>query len=202
MATAKTLFLLILSAWLAGCSSIQPAPVADAVPLPAADPAPRASDTRPEPAMAAPAASASLAEGAKPQPGAALSPEALFVALSALGTDYRRGGKAIATGFDCSGLVAHVYAQAYGLKLPHNARAQSERGKPVPVESLTIGDLVFYNTLGQPFSHVGIYVGDGRFLHAPKPGAVVRTESMRAAYWTKRCNGARRLGPTVWAQSG
>ena len=69
-------------------------------------------------------------------------------------------------------------------------------------DELKPGDLVFYNTLGQPFSHVGIYVGDGRFLHAPKPGAVVRTESMRSAYWTRRFNGARRLGPTVMAQSG
>lgn len=204
MANAKTLFLLILSAWLVGCSSIQPAPVADAVPLAAAAPAPRATDARPEPALAASAGpvEAAPADGEKSQSGAALSPEALFVALAALGTDYRRGGKAIATGFDCSGLVAHVYAQAYGLKLPHNARAQSERGMPVPVESLAIGDLVFYNTLGQPFSHVGIYVGDGRFLHAPKPGAVVRTESMRSSYWTKRFNGARRPGPTVLAQSG
>lgn len=195
MATAKTLFLLILSAWLAGCSSIAPAPVADAAPQPAAvEPAPRVAELPPVPVLAPPAAPALPAD-------AALSPEALFVALAALGTDYRRGGKAIATGFDCSGLVAHVYGQAYGLKLPHNARAQSERGRPVPVESLAIGDLVFYNTLGQPFSHVGIYVGDGRFLHAPKPGAVVRTESMRSAYWTKRFNGARRLGPTVVAQA-
>lgn len=199
MATAKTLFLLILSAWLAGCSSIAPAPVSDLAPQAAvAEAAPRAPELRPEPRPEPAPPNAMPVEPAQ----AALSPEALFVALSALGTDYRRGGKAIATGFDCSGLVAHVYGQAYGLKLPHNARAQSERGKPVPVDSLVIGDLVFYNTLGQPFSHVGIYVGDGRFLHAPKPGAVVRTESMRSAYWTKRFNGARRLAPTVLAQAG
>ena len=99
----------------------------------------------------------------------------------------------MATGFDCSGLVAHVFKEAYGLLLPHNAKAQSERGKFVPARELEAGDLVFFNTERQPFSHVGIYLGDGRFIHAPKPGAVVRTENMQLAYWRTRYDGARRL---------
>jgi cell wall-associated NlpC family hydrolase len=121
--------------------------------------------------------------------------EALLQALLSLGLDYRYGGKTPETGFDCSGLVAHVFREAYGIQLPHNARAQSEYGKRVGLSELRAGDLVFYNTLNRPFSHVGIYLGDGRFLHAPKTGAQVRVESIRAGYWSKRFDGARRLKP-------
>ena len=130
-----------------------------------------------------------------------LAPDALFTTLAMLDTDYRRGGKSIATGFDCSGLVAHVFLQAYGIRLPHNALAQSERGQWIEEEKLDVGDLVFYNTNGKPYSHVGIYIGDGRFIHAPKPGAVVRTERMNLRYWSKRYNGARRMAPTVMADA-
>ena len=130
-----------------------------------------------------------------------LAPDALFTTLAMLDTDYRRGGKSIATGFDCSGLVAHVFLQAYGIRLPHNALAQSERGQWIEEEKLDVGDLVFYNTNGKPYSHVGIYIGDGRFIHAPKPGAVVRTERMILRYWSKRYNGARRMAPTVMADA-
>ena len=121
--------------------------------------------------------------------------EALLLALLSLGVDYRYGGKTPATGFDCSGLVAHVFREAYGIQLPHNARAQSEYGKRIGQSELRAGDLVFYNTLNRPYSHVGIYLGDGRFLHAPKTGAQVRVESISAAYWSKRFDGARRLKP-------
>lgn len=130
-----------------------------------------------------------------------LAPDALFTTLAMLDTDYRRGGKSLATGFDCSGLVAHVFLQAYGIRLPHNALAQSERGQWIEEEKLDVGDLVFYNTNGKPYSHVGIYIGDGRFIHAPKPGAVVRTERMNLRYWSKRYNGARRMAPTVMADA-
>lgn len=121
--------------------------------------------------------------------------EALLQALLALGLDYRYGGKSPETGFDCSGLVAHVFREAYGIHLPHNARAQSRYGVRVSLAELRAGDLVFYNTLNRPFSHVGIYLGDGRFLHAPKTGAQVRVESISAGYWMKRFDGARRLRP-------
>lgn len=127
------------------------------------------------------------------QRNAARSPELLLQTITAVGFDYQRGGKSMATGFDCSGLVAHVFKEAYGVLLPHNAKAQSERGRFVPVKDLEAGDLVFFNTEKQPFSHVGIYLGDGRFIHAPKPGAVVRTESMQLTYWRTRFDGARRI---------
>ena len=119
--------------------------------------------------------------------------EALLQALSALGVDYRYGGKSPTSGFDCSGLVAHVFLEAYGVRLPANARAQSDAGQPVSFDELQPGDLVFYDTLNQPFSHVGIYLGDGKFIHAPRAGASVRVESLRSAYWSRRWNGARRI---------
>jgi cell wall-associated NlpC family hydrolase len=142
---------------------------------------------------------AGCASVAPPAPPAAratpAAAEAVFQALMTLGVDYRNGGRSPVTGFDCSGLVAHVYREAWGLRLPHNARAQSELGKPVAAEALQPGDLVFYNTLNQPFSHVGIYLGEGRFLHAPKAGQRVRMENIEAKYWRARFDGARRLEP-------
>jgi cell wall-associated NlpC family hydrolase len=123
--------------------------------------------------------------------------EALLQTLLMLGVDFRYGGKSPETGFDCSGLVAHVFREAYGIELPHNARAQSEMGMRVSLSELRAGDLVFYNTLNRPFSHVGIYLGDGRFVHAPKTGAQVRVEPIRGKYWMRRFDGARRIQRTV-----
>jgi cell wall-associated NlpC family hydrolase len=119
--------------------------------------------------------------------------EALLQTLLTLGVDYRSGGSSHLTGFDCSGLVAHVFKQAYGIRLPQNAKAQSQAGSPVELVDLQAGDLVFYDTLKRPYSHVGIYIGDGKFVHAPKTGSQVRVESIRAGYWVQRYNGARRI---------
>ncbi len=123
--------------------------------------------------------------------------ETLLQALLALGVDYRYGGNSPVTGFDCSGLVAYVYREAWGIRLPHNTRAQSEAGVPVSLAELQPGDLVFYDTEKRPFSHVGIYMGNGQFVHAPKSGARVRVESLESSYWTRRFNGARRIEPSI-----
>jgi cell wall-associated NlpC family hydrolase len=128
-----------------------------------------------------------------PPKSSARSQEALIEALATAGVPYRRGGDSRASGFDCSGLVAHVYREAFGIELPHNALAQSRMGRHVTQAGLEPGDLVFYNTERRPYSHVGIYLGDNRFIHAPRPGAAVRIEDMRAAYWVRRYDGARRL---------
>lgn len=117
----------------------------------------------------------------------------LFQVLTSIGVDYKYGGNSHATGFDCSGLVAHVYREGYGIALPRTSFAQSQSGRPVAADELQPGDLVFYNTLNKPYSHVGIYLGDGRFIHAPKTGSAVRIESLGSAYWSKRWNGARRI---------
>jgi len=116
-------------------------------------------------------------------------------ALLALGDDYRYGGESPRTGFDCSGLVAHVFEQAWGIRLPHSVQAQSEVGTPVSLAQLQPGDLVFYDTQHRPYSHVGIYIGGGRFVHAPKTGAQVRIEELRNRYWASRFDGARRIQP-------
>jgi cell wall-associated NlpC family hydrolase len=116
-------------------------------------------------------------------------------ALRVLGVQYQRGGDSPATGFDCSGLVTHVFQRAWGLLLPRTVKEQSTVGKSVRFEELEPGDLVFYNTRNRPYSHVGIYIGDGKFIHAPKPGAQVRVENVQSSYWRPRFNGARRLDP-------
>jgi len=121
--------------------------------------------------------------------------EALMRAIMALDTDYRYGGQSMANGFDCSGLVAYVFKSAWGLELPHSSRAQSEYGIPVAASALRPGDLVFYNTTHRPYSHVGIYLGDGKFIHAPRTGERVRIEDLHKRYWVRRFNGARRITP-------
>ncbi len=150
-------------------------------------------------ARAAPAQDASIARPApavRPETRAA-DPEMLFVALAAAGVDYRSGGRSHQAGFDCSGLVAFVFQEAYGLALPHSTLAQSGLGEPIEASALQPGDLVFFNTQRKPYSHVGIYMGEGRFIHAPRKGSVVRTENMRARYWSTRFDGARRIAPVA-----
>lgn len=142
------------------------------------------------------ASMAPVAPTQSPPPRAERS-EALLQALLSLGVDYRYGGDSPATGFDCSGLVAHVYKEAWGMRLPRDTKAQSQAGVPVSLAELRAGDLVFYDTLKRPYSHVGIYLGDGKFVHAPKTGAQVRVESLKSAYWTQRFNGARRIEPSL-----
>jgi len=121
--------------------------------------------------------------------------EALMQAIMTLDTDYRYGGRTLSNGFDCSGLVAYVFKAAWDLDLPHNSRAQSEYGIPIDASALRPGDLVFYNTAHRPYSHVGIYLGDGKFIHAPRTGARVRIENLHKRYWTRRFDGARRITP-------
>lgn len=114
-------------------------------------------------------------------------------ALSQVGIPYRFGGSSPDNGFDCSGLVQYVYNQGAGLALPRNTQAMSEIGAPVASGELEPGDLVFFDTLRRPYSHVGIYLGEHRFVHAPNTGGAVELVDMRERYWQTRFNGARRL---------
>jgi len=114
-------------------------------------------------------------------------------ALGFIGVKYRRGGNVPETGFDCSGLVRYVFHDAWGLDLPRRAEQISHIGARVGKDQLQPGDLVFYNTLRKTVSHVGIYLGDGQFIHAPSRGEEVRVEDMNQPYWTKRFSGARRV---------
>jgi hypothetical protein len=114
-------------------------------------------------------------------------------AMGLLGVPYRAGGTSESTGFDCSGFVRTIFERSIGLVLPRRAKDQAEVTQNVDVKDLKPGDLVFYHTLRQAFSHVGIYIGDGKFIHSPRPGHQVRIEDMRDAYWAKRFDGARRV---------
>ena len=114
-------------------------------------------------------------------------------ALGFLGVPYRRGGNEAETGFDCSGFVRAIYQQTAGLLLPRRAAEQAAATEKIDKTDLKPGDLVFFNTMRRAFSHVGIYVGNGKFIHSPKPGGEVRVEDMGASYWSKRFDGARRV---------
>lgn len=115
-------------------------------------------------------------------------------AVSLVGSPYRLGGTSPATGLDCSGFVGHVFLQAAGVTLPRDSRALSEVGRPLAVSELQPGDLVFFNTLDRAYSHVGIYLGDNRFVHAAssRTGAVM-VSSLGDRYWRERYDGARRV---------
>jgi len=119
----------------------------------------------------------------------------VIAAMALLDRPYRAGGASAETGFDCSAFTRHVYGQALGIELPRSAQEQAAAPMLRPVAgdvALQAGDLVFFNTQQRTYSHVGIYLGDGRFVHAPRTGAQIRTESISAAYWSRRYTGARR----------
>jgi len=119
--------------------------------------------------------------------------EVVFRALSLLGVNYRFGGNSPAAGLDCSGLVRLVFSEVTGLTLPRRSDEMSRVGGSVDKSELQPGDLVFFNTLRMPFSHVGIFIGNGQFVHSPSSGSSVRVENMNLSYWQSRFNGARRL---------
>ncbi|MBI5891577.1 MAG: C40 family peptidase [Nitrosomonadales bacterium] len=117
----------------------------------------------------------------------------VMYAVSLADTPYRYGGNSANGGFDCSGFVGHVYRHSLGVSMPRTSREISRIGKPVGLGELSPGDLVFYNTQHASFSHVGIYIGDGKFVHSPRSGESVRTEQMQLSYWQARFDGARRI---------
>ena len=122
-------------------------------------------------------------------------------AMNFLGVPYRRGGNTAETGFDCSGFTRHIFELSLGHVLPRRVDDQASAPGLIKVkrEELKPGDLVFFNTLKRTFSHVGIYIGEGKFIHSPRSGASVRVEDMRYAYWSKRFTGARRAPPLAEA---
>ena len=159
--------------------------------------------------ISAAAHSADLSLAAQPDPASLKNPANLALshlqnitnraselatqALSMLGINYRYGGNSPDTGLDCSGLVRYVFKEALGTELPRTSLEIAHVGEKIKPADLQPGDLVFYNTLRRGFSHVGIYLGDGKFIHSPSSGGQVRIEDMDIAYWKKRFNGARRI---------
>lgn len=125
---------------------------------------------------------------------AATANEVLFRSLGLVGTPYRYGGNTPQTGFDCSGLVGYVFRDVAGVALPRSADAMSHVDKPaVKRERLRPGDLVFFRHNGRGISHVGIYVGEDRFVHAPNEGGTVRLDRLDGAYWSDHYAGAKRI---------
>ena len=149
-----------------------------------------AAQTRHEPSLASTAAATVKAAAAN---ALATAENLSIFALGMIGVNYRWGGTSPETGLDCSGLVRYVFSQVTGVTLPHSSQAISRVGSRVSVDDLQPGDLVFFNTRRFAFSHVGIYLGDNRFLHAPSAGREVEIATLDKAYWQKRFNGARRL---------
>ena len=165
----KTSILLVLAAVLVGCST---APQRRASP---ASPFERrgSAEAAPHPRMA----------------------DLLLSAFGLVGVPYRLGGNDIDNGFDCSGFTRHLFQTHLGVTLPRRSQDQASAARfvDVPGFELQPGDLVFFNTLQRANSHVGIYIGDARFIHAPRSGALVRLEPLRNSYWLQRYDGARRI---------
>ena len=114
-------------------------------------------------------------------------------ALGLIGVRYRYGGDTPVGGLDCSGLIRYVFQQVTGVTLPRTSRELSQVGADVSLDDLQVGDLVFFNTRNYAFSHVGLYLGDNRFIHAPRRGHDVEITTLSREYWQRHFNGARRL---------
>ncbi|HTH95327.1 MAG TPA: C40 family peptidase [Rhodocyclaceae bacterium] len=112
-------------------------------------------------------------------------------ALTLIDTGYRFGGKNPEAGLDCSGMVSYVFGNAIGVKLNGSAADIAKRGREVPLSELRPGDLIFFNTENRPYSHVGIYIGNDRFAHAPHTGSKVRLDSIKKRWWSERIEEAR-----------
>lgn len=117
--------------------------------------------------------------------------EIVMFALGLIDTGYRFGGKNPEAGLDCSGMVSYVFENATGLRLAGSAADMAKLGRPVNGDGLRPGDLVFFNTRNKPRSHVGIYIGDGRFIHAPNTNGKVRADSLKQGWFATRFEEAR-----------
>lgn len=136
-----------------------------------------------------PAPETSRTASVRPDPGRGL--DITLYALGLIDTGYRYGGKNPDAGLDCSGMVSHIYSQAAGLKLGGSAADIARAGRPINRNEMRPGDLVFFNTRNAPFSHVGIYIGDDRFVHAPSTNGRVRIDDLNARYYAQRFEAAR-----------
>lgn len=137
---------------------------------------------------------ACAAPGRIPQQASGETPnEVALYAMSMADTPYRYGGSSHDEGFDCSGFVQHVYLNTLGTRLPRTSAEMSKEGIVLNDDDLRPGDLVFFNTRKRAFSHVGIYIGEKRFVHSPSSGKAIMVTSMTDKYWRTRYNGARRV---------
>ncbi len=125
------------------------------------------------------------------QQGAGKGSEVALYALGLIDTGYRFGGKHPDAGLDCSGMVSYIYGQAAGVRVSGSAADIARGGRMIERSALRPGDLVFFNTRGKPYSHVGIYIGDARFVHAPSTNGKVRIDQLTDRYYAQRFEAAR-----------
>jgi cell wall-associated NlpC family hydrolase len=170
----RALLLGTLLATLAACSSVRPPP-------PSSGPAPQSSAP-----TAAPSHHFHLQDETHAR-------EIVLYALGLIDVGYRFGGRNPEAGLDCSGMVSYIVEQVSGQRLPHNAAQIASRTRPISVSELRAGDLVFFNTLNRRHSHMGVYIGDGRFIHAPSSRGRIRIERLDNPYFSQRIDGARSL---------
>jgi hypothetical protein len=126
-------------------------------------------------------------------PGEDAVGDLLLQAMSLLGVAYRFGGNSPVSGLDCSGFVRYVFQKSLKVNLPRTSAEMAHIGKAVDKSELVAGDLVFFNTRGFAYSHVGMYMGNGKFIHAPRTGRNIEVVNMNQSYWQSRWNGARRI---------
>jgi cell wall-associated NlpC family hydrolase len=143
------------------------------------------------PATRPSASTGTIAHGSRPV--SEKGNEVVLYAMGLLDTGYRFGGKNPEAGLDCSGMVSYIYGQAAGIKVGGSAADIARNGRPVEPDELRPGDLVFFNTLNRPLSHVGIYIGDSRFIHAPSSNGRVRIDRLGDRYYAQRFDTARTL---------
>ncbi|MEX3547907.1 MAG: C40 family peptidase [Burkholderia sp.] len=147
------------------------------------------------PQASAPTAAAASTGGAKSflSGMAGKAGDVVVDALNMIGVRYRWGGNSPDSGLDCSGFVRYVFHDTLGMSLPRRAEEMSRVGEKIRMSELKPGDLVFFNTMRRTFSHVGIYIGDNKFVHSPSTGSTIRVDDLDSSYWEKRFTGARRL---------
>ncbi|MGB0128924.1 MAG: C40 family peptidase [Rhodocyclaceae bacterium] len=119
--------------------------------------------------------------------------EVVMYAFGLIDIDYRFGGSNPESGLDCSGMVSYLYRQVTGARLPHNAAAIAQLARPIERAALQPGDLVFFNTQGKPFSHIAIFVGEDRFVHAPSTNGKIRINRLSERYYAQRFESARTI---------
>ncbi len=164
---------------------------------------PSATNTNTNTNTSASPAAAATAESALVRQVRDTASDMVITAMNFLGVPYKRGGNNQEDGFDCSGFTRHIFEMSLGLVLPRRADDQASAPGLLQIarDDLKPGDLVFFNTLKRTFSHVGIYIGEGKFIHSPRTGGAVRVEDMRFTYWNTRFTGARRVEAPTEAEA-
>lgn len=127
------------------------------------------------------------------EPGEEMMGDLMLQAMSLMGIAYRFGGNNPNQGFDCSGFIRYIFQKSVGINLPRTASEQAQTGRPIARSDIQPGDVLFFNTRGFAYSHNALYLGNGKFIHAPRTGKNIEIANLSSSYWSSRFNGARRM---------